>query len=112
MSDIVYHQFPWHANQSFEVFVHPKKCIEIHSRDGAGSLVSVKMFRLGDEVEYDSFNLKYTGQITSITGKNVIIKPRFGSSTKRLDFRAFSWRNWDFDSVRVARENSETSNYI
>jgi len=112
MTDIVYHQFDWHSNQSFEVFVHPKKCIEVHSRNGAGELTSIKMFRLGDIAEYDSYNLKYTGQITSITGKNVIIKPRFGSSTKRLDFRSFAWRNWNFDLDRISRENFETSQYI
>ena len=112
MSDIIFHRFDWHSNHYFDVFITPKNCIEVHSRDGSGSLVSVKVFRLGDEAEYDSFNLKYTGAITSITGKNVIIKPRFGSSTKRLDFRAFAWRNYDFDSARVSRENFETSQYI
>jgi len=112
MKDVIFHEVEWHANKSFHVYVHPKNRIEVHTRNGAGDMIDVKVFHPGDEAEYDSFNLKYTGQIVSITAKNVIIKPRFGSSTKRLDFRHFAWRNHDFDSARVAQENFETSHYI
>ena len=111
-NDVIFHEIEWHANQNFHVYVHPKKRIEVYTRNGAGEILGVKVFHQGDIAEYDSFNLKYTGTITSITGKNVIIQPPYGSRTKRLDFRAFAWRNFDFDAARVARENYETSSYI
>jgi len=111
-NDIVFHEFDWHANCKFHVYIHPSKRIEIYSRNGAGEIVTAKVFHLDDEAEYDSYNLKYTGQIKSITTKNVIIQPRFGSRTKRLDFRAFAWRNYDFDPVKTANHNADVSNYI
>jgi hypothetical protein len=72
-------------------------------------------FKLGDEAEVDSYNLIYTGTITKITDKAVTIvqypnsrQPR----THRLDLNTFCWRNYKFDAVRVAAENSEIMNYI
>lgn len=112
MKDVIFHEIQWHTDRSFHVYVHPKNRIEVYTRNGAGDVLDVKVFRQGDVAEYDSYNLKYTGEIVSITGKNVIIQPRFGSRTKRLDFRAFAWRNFDFDAERIARENFETSHYI
>ena len=112
MKDVIFQEVKWHSNRSFHVYVYPGEKIEIHTRDGSGTLVAIKSFVVGDIAEYDSFNLKYTGQITSITGKNVIIQPRHDSRSKRLNFEVFSWRNFDFDAVRVARENWETSSYI
>lgn len=113
MKDVIFHEVEWHANKSFHVYVHPKNRIEVHTRNGAGDTLDVKVFRQGDEAEYNSASpWEYTGLIVSITAKNVIIKPRFGSSTKRLDIRHFAWRNHDFDSAQVAKENFETSHYI
>jgi len=112
MKDVIFHQVEWHANKNFHVYVHPKNRIEVHTRNGAGETLDVKVFHQGDIAEYDSYNLRYTGQIVSITAKNVIIKPNYGSSTKRLDVRNFAWRNHDFDLDKVSRENYETSMYI
>lgn len=112
MKDVIFHEFEWASNKSFHVYVYPHERIEVHTRDGAGNLQFIKVFRVGDVAEHDSYNLKYTGLIKSITAKNVIIEPKFGRGTKRLDFRNFSWRNHDFDVDRVARENYETSSYI
>lgn len=111
-NDVIFHEIEWHTNRNFHVYVQPGERIEVHTRDGAGGLTGMKVFRVGDEAEYDSFNLKYTGTIKSITAKSVIVQPRFGRSSKRLDFRAFAWRNFDFDADRVARENYETGMYI
>jgi hypothetical protein len=75
-------------------------------------VVDIKFFE-GDEAEYDSFNLRYTGKITKITEKCVTILPRYGSGrSKRLDLNTFAWRNHDFDAERVAQQNAETSQYI
>lgn len=87
-------------------------------------------FKVGDEAEYDSYNLRYTGTIEAITEKGVTIwtgKVRrngglyMGPSTVtegckkhivRLDLNAFCWRNYDFDAVKVAAENHETMMHI
>ena len=66
-------------------------------------------FVVGDEAEYDSFNLSYTGTIVSITNKTVTIQPPYGDKKKRLKIYDFQWRNWDFDSEETARKNSVIS---
>lgn len=71
----------------------------------------VNTFAMGDEAEYDSFNLKYTGEILGITPKTVSIRNMYGKTT-RLSMNEFCFRNWDFDAVKVAEENSETMMYI
>lgn len=71
-----------------------------------------KTFKIGDTAEYDSYNLSYTGVITSITEKTVTIRPRSATRQRRLSIDSFSWRNWNFDAERIARENSETMMYI
>lgn len=76
-----------------------------------GQVVSVKRFEVGDEAEYDSFNLSYTGPIMSITAKSIIVKDS-GGVNRRLKPEVFAWRNWDFDSAETARKNAETSMYI
>lgn len=69
-----------------------------------------KMFRIGDEAEYDSYNLSYTGTITSITEKSVTFKTRSG--VKRLSLYEFDWRNYDFDAEETRKQNRETMDYI
>lgn len=75
-----------------------------------------KTFEVGDEAEYDSYNLRYTGTISKITEKCVSIVKYKGhqymEKTVRLDLSSFCWRNWDFDAARVAAENHETMMYI
>lgn len=112
-NEAIFHEIEWASNKNFRVWVYPGDRIEVHTHAlPGGDLKDVKVFRLGDEAEYDSYNLRYTGLVKSITAKNVIVEPRYGRSTKRLDFRNFAWRNHDFDSAQVARQNYETSMYI
>jgi len=69
-----------------------------------------KTFKIGDEAEYDSYNLKYTGKIISIGPGTVTIEayPDSNLSKKyRLNIYTFSWRNWDFNSKKTAEYNSE-----
>jgi len=64
-------------------------------------------FKVGDEAEYDSYNLSYTGTIVSIGAKTVTIATGdTGSRTRRLKLAEFSWRNQRFDAAETARKNA------
>lgn len=71
-----------------------------------------RTFKVGDTVEYDSYNLRYLGVITNITDKRVTVQPRYGSATKSMDLHSFSWRNYNFDLEEANEENAQTSMYI
>jgi hypothetical protein len=73
--------------------------------------VSMRRFEVGDEVEYDSFNLSYTGPIVSIGKKTVTVESTFRGK-KRLKAEEFGWRNWNFNAAETARRNAETSRAI
>jgi hypothetical protein len=73
--------------------------------------VSMKRFEVGDEVEYDSFNLSYTGLIMAIGKKTVTVETSFRGN-KRLKAEEFGWRNWNFNAAETARRNAETSQSI
>lgn len=69
-------------------------------------------FRVGDTAEYDSYNLKYLGEITKITQKAITIVAYKGTQSEtahRLSLYEFCWRNDDFDLEKVRAENAETS---
>ena len=78
--------------------------------------VEAASFVVGDEAEYDSYNLKYTGTITGFTEKCVTIVAYKGhpgmEKTHRLDLNTFCWRNWDFDAVATANYNHNEMMYI
>ena len=89
--------------------------ITIHKAQKDGSIKQGVTLRVGDEAEYDSYNLSYTGTITKITEKCVTIVAYPGSRmarTHRLDLNAFCWRNWDFDAAATAKRNSEEMMYL
>lgn len=72
-------------------------------------------FAIGDEAEYDSYNLSYTGEITQITDNRVTIVAYKGTGcekTKRLDLYTFCWRNYKFDAAETAAKNFDTMQYI
>ncbi len=67
-----------------------------------------RTFQIGDEAEYHSYNLRYTGKIIAIGPKTVTIQhyphePR----VTMLDLFGFIDRNWDFDAVKIAHHNAE-----
>lgn len=70
-----------------------------------------RTFKIGDEVEYHSYNLSYTGRITSITAKNVSVQDDH-MKTVRLDLYTFSWRNRDLDLAKVSARNADTLSAI
>lgn len=74
-----------------------------------------KDFKIGDEAEYHSYNLSYTGTITSITAKTVTVVEYYGTASAkahRLDLSEFDRRNWNFDSAETAKRNSDTMQHI
>jgi len=74
-----------------------------------------RSFELGDIAEYDSFNLRYTGQISRITEKGVQITAYPGSRNERrynLDLYRFCWRNYDFDAAKTHAHNMNEMMYI
>jgi hypothetical protein len=69
-------------------------------------------FEVGDEAEYDSYNLSYIGTIVAIGAKTVTIRPGKGERTRRLSLKEFSWRN-NFGTVAEKRaRNSEEMMYL
>ena len=67
-----------------------------------------KTFRIGDEAEYDSWNLSYTAPIVAIGIKTITFKEAGnGYQKRRLDLSQFIWRNWNFNLAKIRKENSE-----
>lgn len=97
------------GRHTYRVYVHPGSHVEIHTHTN-GNLTAVKVFKIGDEAAYDSFNLTYTATITSITEKNAIF--RVYSGTRRIRWKEFAWRNFDFDAEEIRRQNSEEMTYL
>ncbi len=102
---------------TFNVTIEKNKFISIttkatnwekHRADENGNIVRV--FKMGDMAEYDSYNLSYLGTIKSITEKTVSILPRFGNgSVRRLKVGEFCWRNYKFDMEETNAQNLATS---
>lgn len=67
-----------------------------------------RTFKIGDTVEYDSYNLSYTGKISAIGLKTVTVVA-YEHETHRLDLNTFCWRNWDFDLEEIQKRNSSWS---
>ena len=71
-----------------------------------------------DVVEYDSWNLTYTGRIHKLGPKTISVDEN-GSydhisevRIKRMNLYEFVWRNYNFDVAEAARSNHETMMYI
>lgn len=77
--------------------------------------VQVNHFNLGDEAEYGSYNLIYTGPITKITDKTIQITAYPNTRYEKrhnLDLNTFCWRNERFNLAKVNKHNMEESYYI
>jgi hypothetical protein len=71
-------------------------------------VVESKEFKVGDQAEYDSYNLSYFGPIHSITAKTVTIGDKYGRSSKRrLSIGSFASKNHDFDLAKARKRNAE-----
>ena len=98
------------GRDNYTVTVVPKYSISV-TRDGEETV----HFGIGDWAEYDSYNLKYTGQIVSIGPKTVTIEAYPGTQNAkrhRLKLSSFAWRNWDYDGSKIAAHNAEEMMYI
>lgn len=75
-----------------------------------------RLFSLGDQAEYGSYNLTYYGSIVSITPRMVVIEERWGDGNKNkrhhMSLYKFAKRNWNFDLREVEIRNAETSRHI
>ncbi len=69
-------------------------------------------FKIGDNAEYDSYNLSYYGKIVSITEKTVTIQDRHFDRKYRLKLDTFAWRNYNFNLDKVMADNADTMMYI
>lgn len=66
-----------------------------------------RLFRIGDIVEYDSFNLAYTGKIVAIGEKTVSVQPEHRSKVVRMSLHEFASRNYDLDLDALRKRNAE-----
>lgn len=73
-------------------------------------------FMVGEKAEYDSWNLRYIGDIAKITPNTVTIIAYKGHSgmeqTHRLDMNSFCYRNWDFNYGEAVSYNQNESMYL
>ncbi len=93
----------------YHVDIAPKKSIRLYGtqiNQITGPLEFDKTFNIGDQAEYDSYNLSYTGEIVTIGAKTITVEDH--GEKHRLDLHTFSWRNWDFDAQRIFENNMDT----
>lgn len=71
-------------------------------------------FEIGDFAEFDSYNLRYDGIISSITDKTVTILDSTYRTPKkkRLKLEEFAWRNWAYSKQKWDAYNAEEMMYI
>lgn len=89
--------------------IAPQKSIRLYGTQinrTTGPLGFDKTFNIGDQAEYDSYNLDYTGEIVAIGAKTVTVEDH--GEKHRLDLHAFAWRNWDFNAQRIFEDNCDT----
>lgn len=87
--------------------IFPKKWIRIFGKftNRAEPIYFDLVFNVGDEAQYGSYNLIYTGKIVSFGQKTITIEDH--GESHRLDIYRFIDQNWDFDSERIAKYNAE-----
>lgn len=97
---------------TYECLVEKGQSIAVARYNREGKIEGGTRFRIGDQAEYDSYNLSYLGEIVAITEKTVTIRPKYETKTRRLSLDTFAWRNWDFNLEETMKQNAETSMYI
>lgn len=73
--------------------------------------VNALTYYIGGQAEYDSWNLHYFGEITSITANTVTIRKGGRESCRRLPIDCFAGRNAR-DIASKAAQDADTMNYI
>jgi hypothetical protein len=89
-----------------------RKIGERCAREHAGKPMPYsRTFVIGDIVEFDSYNLSYTGPIVGISAKTVKVDMERGVDAKgrprckHMNLAEFDSRNWDLDLDAIARRN-------
>lgn len=97
-----------HPHTRYRITLRPRKYVIVECFQD-DRFITMKKFEIGDEAEYDSFNLHYIGDIAAIGLKTVTIRTgkHASSKSKRLSAVEFAWRNWNFDSEKIRQFNSE-----
>uniref|UniRef100_A0A6M3L970 Uncharacterized protein n=1 Tax=viral metagenome TaxID=1070528 RepID=A0A6M3L970_9ZZZZ len=99
-------KYPGQAIKGHKADIMPDNYILIYGMEFNhvnGPVTFNKTFNIGDNAEYDSYNLSYVGKITAIKAKYIEITA-YGTTKHRLDIYSFSWRNWDFDLEKIRKE--------
>lgn len=89
--------------------IAPEKSIRLYGTQfdpNASPIKFDRTFSIGDQAEYDSYNLDFTGEIVAIGAKTITIEDQ--GERHRLDLHTFAWRNWDFDAQRIFENNCDT----
>jgi hypothetical protein len=100
------------SNTVYNADIEPGKSIRLHGIHQKKPFDIT--FMLGNYAEYDSYNLKYTGEILQIT-QNTITVARGSTgerANKRMSLYEFAWRNYDYDDHKIAKDNADTMQYI
>jgi len=94
--------------------VTPGKSIRLHGLDTNRVKPTPHdiTFKVGDRAVYGSYNLVYTGTITSIGAKTVTVTEDNGCKVHRMSVYDFNFRNCHYDGEAIAKRNFDTMMYI
>jgi len=94
--------------------VTPGKCIRLHGLDTNRWEPAPHdlTFKVGDRAIYGSYNLIYTGTITSITAKTVTVTEDHGGRRHRMTITDFAYRNEHYDAESISAHNQDTMLHI
>ncbi len=93
---------------SYHAEVVPGVSIRIHGTDGhnaAHQFAFDRTFKVGDVVEYDSYNMSYTGPILAIGPSTVTVKTMHRKNA-RMSLYDFCSRNCRLDLDKIAARNA------
>lgn len=106
--------YPAQATE-YSVAVSPES-ITIYKDDKNGIPVCGATFAIGDKAEYDSWNLRYIGDIAKIGAKTVTIVAYKGhpgmERAHQLDLNTFCYRNWNFNLGEAQAHNNTEMMYL
>jgi hypothetical protein len=102
-----------YSKQEFDLTLEHNKSIQIdctYMNAHHPKPTSVK-FQIGDQAEYDSYNLHYLGTITGITEKTITFEVGTARQpeVKRLKIYEFCDRNFNFNLEKIKKYNTEES---
>lgn len=92
------------GSRTIRITLHSKSHAIIEAFEG-DTLIKMKKYEVGDQVEYQKISTSRFGPIINITEKNIIIQTK-ESGVKHMRPDAFGWHNWDFDVSIAAAKNA------